>query len=395
MTDKIDMKLNKRSNLSNGVNYISRKIEENIKNSLFKGKIVIIYGARQVGKTTLAKKILSEHGDSGKYYNCELLSVERGLSEPEAEKIKAFLGDYKIVVLDEAQKIPNIGKILKIMVDTYPEMQIIATGSSSFDLLQKISEPMTGRIFQFILYPLSAGEVVDYGGRQMLYAKLENLLRFGAYPEVFSLSENAAKERLNEIASNYLYKDILQFEGLKKSGVIKDLLQALALQMGQEVSYQELATTLGVNRLTVQKYIDILEQCFVIFKLNAFSRNKRKEISKSIKVYFYDLGIRNSLIENFNPLKIRNDAGALWENFCVIERKKINEIQKRFANLYFWRTYDQKEIDLVEEREGRLFGYEFKWQKEKKKKPKDFLETYPGASYEVVNRNNFEKFLLE
>lgn len=376
------------------MNYISREIEEKIKNSLFKGKIVIIYGARQVGKTTLSKKILAEYNEKGKYYNCELLSVERGLSEPEAEKIKAFLGDYKIVVLDEAQKISNIGKILKIMVDTYPEMQIIATGSSSFDLLQKISEPMTGRVFQYILHPLSVGEIVSKGGRQTLYAKLENLLRFGAYPEVFNLSEQEAKERLNEIASNYLFKDILQFEGLKKSGIIKNLLRALALQVGQEVSYSELGNMLGVNRLTIQKYIDILEQSFVIFKLNAFSRNKRKEISKSVKIYFCDLGIRNSLIENFNSLEIRNDAGALWENFCVIERKKKNDNEKHFANLYFWRTYDQKEIDLVEEREGNLFGYEFKWRSEKTKQPKDFLENYPGSSYEVINRDNFEKFLL-
>lgn len=377
------------------MNYISRKIEENLKNSLFKGKIVIIYGARQVGKTTLVKKILAEYGNEGKYYNCELLSVERGLSEPEAEKIKAFLGDYKIVVLDEAQKIPDIGRKLKIMVDTYPKMQIIATGSSSFDLLQKISEPMTGRTVQYILYPLSAGEIVDYGGRQLLSAKLENLLRFGAYPEIFNLSEKDAAERLNEIASNYLYRDILQFEGLKKSSVIKKLLEALALQIGNEVSFSELANLLGVNRLTIQKYIDILEQSFVIFKLNAFSRNKRKEISKSIKVYFYDLGIRNSLIENFNPLQIRNDAGALWENFCAIERKKKNEAGRRFANLYFWRTYAQKEIDLIEEREGRLFGYEFKLSGGKAMAPKEFSETYKDASYEIISRDNYEKFLLE
>lgn len=376
------------------MNYIARNLEKNIKTSLFKGKAIIIYGARQVGKTTLIKKILSEYGDDGRYYNCELLSVERGLAEPEAEKIKAFLGNYKIVVLDEAQKIPNIGRILKIMVDTYPKMQIIATGSSSFDLSQKVSEPMTGRIFQFILYPLSAKEIADYGDRQLLYARLGNCLRFGSYPEVFSLSEKDAAERLNEISSNYLYKDVLQFDGLKKSSVIKNLLQALALQLGQEVSYQELATNLGISRLTVQKYIDILEQSFVVFKLNAFSRNKRKEISKSIKVYFYDLGMRNSLIENFNPMEIRTDSGALWENFCIIERKKINEAEKRFANLYFWRTYDQKEIDLIEEREGKLFGYEFKWQKEKAKEPKEFLNTYKESSYEVINKNNFENFLL-
>jgi len=322
------------------------------------------------------------------------MSVERGLSEPEAEKIKAFLGDYKIVVLDEAHKISNIGRILKIMVDTYPEMQIIATGSSSFDLLQKISEPMTGRTFQYILYPLSAGEIADYGGQSLLSAKLENILRFGAYPEIFGLDEKSAGERLNEIASNYLYRDILQFEGLKKSGIIKNLLLALALQLGQEVSYSELANALGVNRLTVQKYIDILEQSFVVFRLQAFSRNKRKEISKSIKIYFYDLGIRNSLMENFNPLQIRNDTGAIWENFCIIERKKRNEIGKIFANLYFWRTYSQQEIDLIEEREGKLFGYEIKWKKDKTKSPKAWLSEYKEAEFLAINRDNYLDFVL-
>lgn len=373
--------------------YIVREIEESIKTRLFQKKIVVIYGARQVGKTTLSKKILSEYGNDGKYYNCEFISVERGLSEMEADKIKAFLGDHKIIVLDEAQNIPNIGRVLKIMVDTYPETQIIATGSSSFDLFQKVSEPMTGRIFQFTLYPLSVKEIQSRGGRQLLDARLENMLRFGSYPEVFHLSEEGAKERLNEIASNYLYKDILRFEGLKKSDVIKKLLQLLALQIGQEASYHELAAQLGVNRLTIQKYIDILEQCFVVFKLNAFSRNKRKEISKSVKIYFYDLGIRNALIENYNGLGIRNDVGALWENFCVVERKKANEAAKRFANLYFWRTYDQKEIDLVEEREGKLFAFEFKWNKDKAKMPKAFFESYPGSQFTAIGKDSYYDFL--
>lgn len=374
-------------------NYISRKLEKDIKNSLFKGKIVTIYGARQVGKTTLAEKILDFYGKDGKHYNCEILSVERGLSEIEPEKIKAFLGDYKIVVLDEAQNITDIGRILKVMVDTYPKIQIIATGSSSFDLSQKISEPMTGRVFQYVLHPLSVGEVISYGGRQLIYAKLENILRFGSYPEVFNLSEQEARERLHEITSNYLFKDVLQFEGLKKSGIIKNLLQALALQIGQEVSYSELANTLGVNRLTIQKYMDVLEQSFVIFKLNAFSTNKRKEISKSIKVYFCDLGIRNSLIENFNPLQIRNDAGALWENFCVIERKKKNDNERQFANLYFWRTYDQKEIDLVEEREGKLSGFEFKLKDKAVKPPKDWVDNYPNATFQTITLKNYLDFI--
>lgn len=373
--------------------YITRLLENQIKQRLFKGKIIIVYGARQVGKTTLAKKILNEYGDKGRYLNCELLSIERGLADPEAEKIKAFLGDYEIIVLDEAQNIPNIGRVLKIMIDTYPDLQIIATGSSSFDLSQKIAEPLTGRAFQFILYPLAVKEIKE--SRDMFYveSKLENVLRFGSYPEVFQLDESGAKERINEIVSNYLYKDILKFEGIKKSSAIKNLLQALALQLGNEVSYQELANTLGINRLTVQKYIDILEQSFIVFKLNAFSRNKRKEISKSIKVYFYDLGVRNGLVENYNRLDIRNDSGALWENFCILERKKMNDADMRFVNSYFWRTYDQKEIDYVEEEGGKIAGFEFKWGTQKSySSPKEFIEKYK-AKVEKIDKSNYWKFL--
>lgn len=373
--------------------YISRLLEDQIRQRLFKGKVVIVYGARQVGKTTLSKRILEEYGEKGRYLNCEILSVERGLSEPEAEKLKVFLGDYKIVVLDEAQNIPNIGKILKIIVDTYPDLQVIATGSSSFDLSQNIAEPLTGRAFQFILYPLSIKEIKENHDMFFVESKLENILRFGSYPEVFQLSEEDAKVRLNEIASNYLYKDILKFEGLKKSSAIKNLLMLLALQLGSEVSFQELGVNLGINRLTVQKYIDILEQSFIVFKLNAFSRNIRKEVSKSIKVYFYDLGIRNSLIENYNRMDIRNDTGALWENFCILERKKNNEANMRFVNSYFWRTYDKKEIDYVEETGGEISGFEFKWGTQKTyKPPEEFIDEYK-ATVTKVDRSNYWKFL--
>ena len=375
------------------MNYIDRTIEKKIKDRFFKGKIIIIYGARQVGKTTLSKKILSDFGSAGRYLNCEQLSVERGLNELESEKIKSFLGNYKLIVLDEAQNIPNIGRVLKIIIDTYPEIQIIATGSSSFDLSQKISEPLTGRAFTLILYPLSLREIKGNKDRFFVESKIENLLRFGSYPEVSGLAEESARERLNEIAANYLYKDVLKFEGLKKAGIIKNLLAALALQLGQEVSYSELATALGINRLTVQKYIDVLEQSFVIFKLNAFARNKRKEISKSIKVYFYDLGIRNSLVENYNNLEIRSDTGALWENFCIVERKKINEDKSRFVNSYFWRAYDQKEIDYLEEADGEITGYEFKWSGKKPyKPPADFVKKYQ-AKVEKIDRSNYWKFL--
>lgn len=376
------------------MNKISRIIGKNIEERLFQGKIIIIYGARQVGKTTLSKEILAKYGDKRAYFNCELLSVLGGLSELEAVKIKAFLGEYKLVVLDEAQNVPNIGKVLKIMIDTYPEMQIIATGSASFDLMQKISEPMTGRTYTFVLQPLLLQEIKEEKGAAFLEANLENLLRFGSYPEVFGLAENSAIERLNEISSNYLFKDILNFDGLKKAEIVRNLLRLLALQIGQEVSYSELATQLGIDRLTVQKYINILEQCFIVFKLEALSRNKRKEISKSVKVYFYDLGIRNSLIENFNRLEIRNDSGFLWENFCLIERRKYNQAFYRYCNSYFWRTYDQKEIDLVEEYDGVFFAYEFKWKKTNVKEPKEFLENYTDSHFQVVTSENYRDFLV-
>lgn len=372
---------------------LNRQLKKQIVDKLFKKKVVILYGARQVGKTTLVKEILKDFGSEGKYLNCEMLSAQEGLKDAEGEKIKSFLGNYKIVVLDEAQNIPGIGKILKIIVDTFPELQIIATGSSSFDLANKSSEPLTGRNFTFTLYPFSLGEIQQLGDWFYINSKLESIMRFGMYPEVFSLSDKEAMDRLEELSANYLYKDILKFEGIKKSTVIKQLLQALALQIGQEVSYQELAAMLGINRLTVQKYIDILEQAFIIFKLPALSRNKRKEISKSVKVYFYDLGIRNSLIQNYNPLNIRNDIGALWENFCLIERLKANSLNGVFVNRYFWRTYDQKEIDYVEEGGGGYAGFEFKWSSGKAKIPKDFLSGYPNSSFNIVTKENFHKFL--
>jgi predicted AAA+ superfamily ATPase len=376
------------------MNYITRFIEKSIEKRLFKGKLIIVYGARQVGKTTMVKKILEKYKNNSNYLNCEFLSVQKGLSEPEAEKIKGFLGDYKLIVLDEAQNIPGIGKVLKIMVDTYPKMQIIATGSSSFDLAQKVSEAMTGRTFTFMLNPLSLGEIKQASDLFTIEAGLENFMRFGAYPEVFSLGETDSIQRLDEITSKYLYKDILSFEGIKKSVIIRDLLELLALQMGNEVSYNELAGKLGIDRMTVQKYIDILEQSFVLFRLRAFSRNKRKEISKSIKIYFYDLGVRNSIIQNYNRLNLRNDVGALWENFCIVERMKKNSFDQRPANYYFWRTYTQKEIDLIEERGGKLLAYEFKWSNKKTKIPQEFLDNYSNAQFKIINRENYWEFII-
>lgn len=372
---------------------IYRLMEPRIREKIFKGKVIVVYGARQVGKTTLAKNILESYKKDGRYLNCELVSVQQGLSAIEAERIKSFLGDYKLAVLDEAQNIIDIGKILKVMVDTYPDIQIIATGSSSFDLADKISEPLTGRNFTFLLYPLSIREIAKQFDAFTAEAKIDTILRFGMYPEVFMLSNDAAKGRLDEIASDYLYKDILRFDGIKKANIISKMLMLLALQLGHEVSYSEIGKQLGINRLTVERYVDLLEKSFVVFRLGAFSRNKRKEISKSVKIYFYDLGIRNSLIQNYNPPELRDDIGALWENFCIVERRKYLEESGTRVNAYFWRTYDQKEIDYVEEAEGKICGYEFKWNtKQNYRAPKGFMEQY-GAQVEKIDRGNFWKFL--
>jgi len=373
---------------------INRILQKKIEKELFKGKIVVIYGARQVGKTTLVKQILENYGKEGAYFNCEVLSVQEALSKPEPKIIKDFLGSYKVIVLDEAQKIKNIGIILKVLIDAYPEMQIIATGSSSFDLANKINEPLTGRAIIFKLYPFSLEEVKGGRGIIKVEESLDKLLRFGAYPEIFTSEQEKSIEKLEQIVSNYLFKDVLSFEGIKKSGIVVKLLQSLALQIGNEVSYNELAVKLGVSKLTIEKYVDILEQCFIVFKLNSFSRNLRNELSKAVKVYFYDLGIRNALINNFNPLNLRGDEGVIWENFCIAERLKHNHYNNVYANMYFWRTYDQKEIDYIEEREGKLFAYEFKWSEEKGKKPKQFLEEYKNSEFETINRKNYPKFLI-
>ncbi len=373
---------------------INRKIEKNIVENLFKGKVIIIYGARQVGKTTLVKKIADDYKSQSGYFNCDLISVQDALSIPEANRIRDFLGDHDIIILDEAQRIRNIGVILKILIDTYPELQIIATGSSSFDLANEINEPLTGRKIVFNLFPLSVEEIMGDNGFLYIDSKLEKILRYGTYPDVFFSEDKEAASKLEEIASSYLFKDILSFDKIKKSSIIVKLLQLLALQVGSEVSYNEIATKLGINRITVEKYIDILEQCFILFRINSFSRNLRNEISKSIKIYFYDLGVRNILIKNLNPLDIRNDAGFLWENFCILERIKRNKYNNIFANYYFWRTYDQKEIDFIEERDGKLFAYEFKLNREHSKAPSIFLETYKNSQYQTINRENYYKFLM-
>lgn len=371
---------------------LTRILTDQIKARLFQGKTIILYGARQTGKTTLVKSIMQQYEQDARYLNCEILSVEQNLREAEPDKLKSYLGGSRLVILDEAQHISDIGKILKLMTDEMPETQILATGSSSLNLRYMTAEPMTGRTIEFLLYPLSILEIKLQGDWFTADAQLERILRLGSYPEIYLSNDDLAKERLDQLASSYLYRDLLRYEGIKKTSVLNDLLISLALQLGSEVSYHELAVKLGINRLTVQKYIDLLEQSYVIFRLRAFSRNLRKELTKSVKIYFYDTGIRNALLQNYNLFDLRQDTGALWENYCIAERMKANSFAGRKVNTYFWRTYDQKEVDYIEEAEGKLTGYEFKYSPDAKiKSASEFKETY-NAEVHRVDRKNFWKF---
>lgn len=376
---------------------LDRLLEARVDRYLFRGRVVTILGARRVGKTTLVKKILDKYAADKRtrYLNCDLQAIQTGLTTLEAESLKAFIGEYDLVVLDEAQNIPEAGRVLKILVDTYPQMQIIATGSSSFDLANRTGEALTGRVYPFYLYPISLQELAGNGGYSVIESRLENLLRFGLYPSVLDLPEEEAHFELQELVSNYLYKDVLMYLGVKRSTLVSNLLRLLALQVGNEVSYPELGAQLGIDRKTVISYIDVLEQSFVVHTLGGFSRNLRKEVAKTQKIYFYDVGVRNALLQAFAPLSLRTDVGALWENFCINERIKRAQYAGQFANRYFWRTYDKKEIDYLEERDGVLTGFEFKWNPNRQMKaPQEFIESYPGSSVEQVDRENYWRFLL-
>jgi hypothetical protein len=372
---------------------IKRKIEKKIEAKFFKGKIVILYGPRQVGKTFLCKHFLNKHKNS-LYLNCDEPDVEKALTNKTSTTLKQYIGNKTLIIIDEAQRVKNIGITLKLLIDTYPKIQILATGSSSFDLANKISEPLTGRVFEFKLFPFSIDEISQKMSNIEIDRNFNNFLKFGSYPELIINSFKNAKETCNLIAQKYLYKDVLKFENLKSPELLEKILQALALQIGNEVSYTELASLLSINKITIEKYVNLLEKSFVIFKLKPFSRNLRKELGKMRKIYFYDLGIRNSLIQNFNDLELRTDTGALFENFCIVERMKKNFNNGRFLNSYFWRTYDQKEIDLIEEEGGILKGFEFKLHKNKFKKPQEFLNTYKKSSINLINKENFLNFIV-
>ena len=370
-----------------------RMLQDNIEKHLYKGRVIILYGARQVGKTILSKKILNTSSKKGRYLNGDEPSVVANLTNRSAAELKSFIGDYELVVIDEAQRVENIGITLKLLVENYPEMQIIATGSSSFDLANKISEPLTGRSWTFHLEPLSFIEITQ-GDRLISDQTMKRMLLFGSYPMIWNMSDSEAVDALTELSSNYLFKDILKYENLKKAPLLTKLLQALALQLGNEVSLRELSNLLEVDIKTIERYIFLLEQTFVIYRLPALKRNPRSEVGKLRKIYFIDLGLRNSLIRNFNELNLRNDVGALWENFCVTERIKSNEYGEYKPNYFFWRSYSQKKIDLIEEYNGNMSAFEFKWREKQAKLPNEFNVLYPKNTFTVITSNNFADTLF-
>jgi hypothetical protein len=369
---------------------IPRQLKPQIEAALFKGKTIALFGPRQVGKTTLVKTILGAHPEKSGYVSCDLPEVQKLLREPRLEELRVFVADRQLIVLDEAQRVEGIGLALKILHEHFPKTQFIVTGSSSFELGKFVKEPMTGRKREFLLYPVSFAELAAQNDFTALKELLPRLLRYGSYPEAITTAEPA--EIVRAIADDYLFRDILELENFKSVALLRGLLEAVALQLGSKVSTNELSRLVGLSRDTVERYLGLLERSFIVFRLRALSRNPRKEIAKGRKVYFYDLGIRNALIKNFNDLNLRNDVGALWENFCVVERMKHNHYTGRLANLWFWRTYDQKELDLVEESGGRLAGFEFKWGGGAARGAKAFTELYPGGSVEVVTPRDIWDF---
>jgi len=376
--------------------YIPQKLLEKIKKSIEPNKVIVVYGPRRCGKTTLLKKFLEQTNEDYLSVQGDDIFIKEDLGSQSIEKLKKFIGKHKLLIIDEAQKIPNIGLNLKLIVDSIEGIKILVSGSASFDLYQQVGEPLTGRKMTFCLYPLSQIEFSKIEKFHETKANLESRLIFGSYPEAVLAEDNQKRiYYLKELISSYLYKDILELDGLKHSDKIVKILQLLSFQIGNEVSYSEIGSQIGLNKKTVERYLDLLEKVFVIFKLRGLSRNPRKEISKSPKYYFYDLGVRNALIGNFNPINIRNDVGLLWENYLIYERLKKQEYSSIYANNYFWRTYTQKEVDFVEEREGKLFGYEFKWGKDKSvKEPKEWRQTYSNAEYKIINPENYLEFIL-
>lgn len=371
---------------------IQRALAKQIKKRFKDHKVIVLYGARQTGKTTLVREVI--RGKKHLWLNADESDVRELLTETTSSRLKAIIGNHPCLVIDEAQRIENIGLTLKLITDEIGDVKVIASGSSSFELSNKIKEPLTGRKWEFLLYPLSYAEMCSHNSPLEERRLLNHRLIYGYYPEVVKYPE-AAVALLNELSESYLYKDILSLGDIRKPHQLQKLLQSLALQLGNEVSYHELSQMCGLNSETVESYIDILEKAFIVFRLTALSRNIRNEIKKSKKIYFFDNGIRNSIIRQFNPLELRNDTGALWENFLISERFKRNTAGGFSPNLFFWRTHARQEIDYIEEQNGMLETFEFKWNPAKERKvPRAFGAAYPEHTFATITPKNFEKFVL-
>jgi len=377
---------------------ITRLLQKNIRQSLGNGKVIIIVGARQVGKTTLAESIIGdEFGDSVLRINCDRIGNIELLAESSLERLQRMAKDKKCIFIDEAQKVPRIGEILKILVDHYKKnKQIIVTGSSSVNLLDYVEEPLTGRKRVYNLHSFSMPELFPEKDIWETEKRLEEFLVFGTYPEVITAASQGGKvSAVRALASSTIYKDAFEYRGIKKAPAITKLTKVLALQIGSEISTGELSNLVGVDVKTVETYIDLLEKNFVLYLLPPYYTQKRKEIRKRRKVYFCDLGVRNAIINNLNPLESRSDVGALFENFIINERMKLLSYNETLVDLHFWRTYDGAEVDLVEDRGGKLFGYECVWSPKKKKRAPEGWSSYENSSYEIVNRENMTDYFYE
>ena len=373
---------------------VQRQIKEKIKQKLFKKKAIIIIGPRQSGKTTLLKEICKEVEKKYIWLDGDEPDDRNELTDANSVFLKSLIGDNKIVVIDEAQRIKNIGLTLKLITDKIPEVQLIVSGSSALELSNKINEPLTGRKYEYFLFPLSFAEMVNQNSLQNEKRLLHKRLIYGYYPDVVTQSAES-KTILKQLSDSYLYKDILTWENIKRPDKLERLVQLLAFQVGSQVSYNELANSVGIDNQTIERYVYLLEKAFIVFRLNSFSRNLRNELKKSKKIYFYDNGIRNAVINNFNPVELRNDIGALWENFLISERMKYTHYNDIYANTFFWRTRSQAEIDYIEQREGKLFAYEFKWNTKKKHRvTKIFSNSYPDSNTQVITPENYINFIL-
>jgi len=376
---------------------ITRSLFFTLKNELVRNnKGLVIYGPRQVGKTTLINDLLKEF----QWNVLTLNGDQRGswwelFTSRDMAKLKLLVSDYDAVFVDEAQRIPEIGLSLKILLDNLKKLKIVVTGSSSLDLASKISEPLTGRVYSYKLFPVSCKELREIYTPYEIERQKEERLIFGSYPEIFSLEGLKEKTKyLQNLVDMYLYRDLLEFGDIRNSSKIYDLLKLLAFQVGRQVSLNELGNSLGLNRVTVERYIDLLEKSFVVFRLSGFSRNLRKELTKMDKIYFYDVGVRNTIIGNLNPISSRDDVGVLWENFLVVERMKKLQYEQKLFSLYFWRLSSGAEIDLIEEREGRLHGFEFKYGSKTAKTPDSWLKAYAKADMKVINQDNWQDFVM-